>query len=652
MAREPAEGGLMARAPRRHGRWFDLLATVLIGLVVTGAALIPAATANSGEQTTIRGDVEIDGQRLAFFPVGFWVPGSGTLATGQTDVNGVFTLEVPLSRDGYAYAGTEPDAEQAVVESDGKQVVRGTIGAKAQSPVVSPLYQGWDAATARNLAGGSDRLHFRLQQAGRVSGTLPVAASKVRAVQVRRLDGSVVETPRPDSRGRWTSGPLVPGRYAVVLVPVAPLLPVAERIDVQAATTVRAALSAPVAGATVVGRVRASPSASLQSVPVLLEQDGEVVASTQTSSTGAYRFTGVAAGEYTVEVGRYPSATVSTPAPSAVPLPSPSPSASSGAASPTPTPSATPTPTPSASQLVLQPVERTSDLVQPVSTAVEVPDALGEVDVQSDTSAAGRLAGTVRGADGDPAQVVVEDAGSGRVLRVVDAASDGAWSAGGLTPGDRYTVWAVTTPQDATQARIGSTDGLATTSTTGVDVTVDRAAAVLRGTVAGATGGSVVIGDEGLLRRSSSIDSSGAYAVPGLVPGLYPVVVRASGVLAADPVAVTVTEDGAAQDLAAGPKAAGYRGWFISGGDGVSVVSGTATSEDDAIARLTSRGEDGRVRVDGLRPGTYSYDADSFAGTVPAVDGPWWFAAPTGTFTLNAGTATNAGPVVLHVRAR
>ncbi|MFD1720110.1 SdrD B-like domain-containing protein [Amnibacterium endophyticum] len=637
----------MARARRRHGRWFDLLATVLIGLVVTGAALIPAATANSGEQTTIRGDVSIGDQRLAFFPVGFWVPGSGAIQRGQTDANGVFTLEIPTSRDGYVYAGTEPDAERAVIEADGRQVVRGTIGAKVQRPIASPLYQGWDAATARNLAGGADRLHFRLQQAGRIGGTLPVAASKVRAVQVRRLDGSVVQTPKPDGRGRWRSEPLAPGRYAVALVPVAPLLPVSVQVDVVAEQTVRADPPAPVTGATVVGTVDATQGASVQAVPVLLERSGEVVASTTTSATGGYRFTGLAAGEYTVEIGRYPAAKVSTPSPSAVPAPLATPTAT-----PAPTASATPTPTPDPSAQVLEPAQRVSELVQPVETTVQVPETLGEVAVRSSAIPAGRLAGVVSGADGAPVQVVVEETGTGRVLRVAEAGTDGRWSAGGLAPGERYTVWAVTRPADATQARMGTTDGLATTSTTGVDVTIDRPAASLRGTVVGATGGSVAVGDPALLARSSTIDASGAYAVQGLVPGLLPVVTRARDLLPADPVAVQVVEDGAPQDLQPGPRPATYRGWFISGGDGVSIVSGTASSPEGAVVRFSSRAEDGRLQVGGLRPGVYTYDADSFEGTVPAIDGPWWFAAPTGSFTLNAGSTTNAGPVVLHVRAR
>ncbi len=639
----------MGQGRRSHGRWFDLAATVLIGLVVTGAALVPAATANSGETITIRGDVEVGGDRLPFFPVGFWVPDTGVVTTGRTDANGVFTLDVPITLDGYAYAGTTPDSDTAITASDGRLVVRGTIGAKAATPVVSPLYQGWDTATGRALAGGAKQLHFALQEAGRVGGTLPLPRSQVRAVQVRRLDGSVVQTPSVDGRGRWVSEPLVPGQYAVALVPRSPLLPVAVQVTVQADETVRAALPAPVTGAVVNGRVASDPGTDLSDLPVLLEQDDRIVARTTTDDSGGYRFTGLAAGDYSVEVGRYEaSQDAADAAPVQVPIPG-------RTASSTPTPTATgatPTPSPQPSSRVLEPVEQVADAVRPSTTPVTVSEGLGEVAVTSDAVAAGRIGGVVSGADGSAVQVVVEDSSTGQVLRTVDTDAQGRYSVGGLQQGEQYTVWAVTRPSDPTQARMGSTDGLATAATRGVDVVIDRAAASLRGTVSGAAGGSVAVGDASLLTRSGAIDASGAYAVQGLVPGLFPAVVRVSGRLDSDRVAVGVTEAGQPQDLQRGPEAAEYQGWFISAGDGVPIVSGTATSGSGDVVEFGPRADDGIVRKTGLRPGTYTYDEDSFTGTVPALDGPWWFDAPQGAFVLNDGAKTDVGPVVLHVRAR
>lgn len=641
----------MARQGQRHGRWFDLLATVLIGLVVTGAALVPAMTASSGGTTTLRGDVTLDGRRLAFFPVGFWASGDGAdggvLTSTRTDANGVFTLDVPSTRDGYAFAGTAPDSSRALLRFDGQSVVRGTIGAKVASPVASPLYQGWDPASARGIAGGADRIRFRLQRAGRVGGTLPIPARQVRAVQVRRLDGSVVETPRPDARGRWVSGDLVPGRYAVALVPVAPLLPVAVQADIASAATARAALPAPQSGATVDGLVRTASGGSVQGVPVLLEQGGEVLAATTADRSGAYRFTAVAAGQYTVEVGRFAEVGSARPSPAEVevPIPGRSPSPDPTASSPAPTSS------PSAEAQAVLPFERTADAVLPADTEVIVPDGLGQVSVVSDAPTAARLSGTVRGADGEPVQVVVEEAGTGRVLRVADADDAGRWSVGGLVPGAQLTVWAVTRPSDPTQARMGRADGVAQRTPAGVDVVIDRGAAALQGTVPGADGGTVVVGDRNLLQGTSQVDASGAYAVQALVPGLYPAVVQSPGRLSSAPVTVRVQQDGGPQDLQRGPRSASFKGWFISGGDGAPLVAGIAVSGDGSTVRF-ARAEQGRVLVDGLRPGTYAYDAGSFSGTVPAIDGPWWFDAPQGTFALNDGQVTNVGPIVLHVRAR
>ena len=105
----------------RHGRGFDLLAMLAIGVVIVAAALLPAVTANSGETTTVRGDVTVHGQPLAFFPVGFWTT-AGTVAHTVTDASGGFTFDVSATIDGYAYAGTAPDAQrtgdQKVREND------------------------------------------------------------------------------------------------------------------------------------------------------------------------------------------------------------------------------------------------------------------------------------------------------------------------------------------------------------------------------------------------------------------------------------------------------------------------------------------------------------------------------------------------------
>ncbi|MDQ1531780.1 MAG: hypothetical protein QOE37_1885, partial [Microbacteriaceae bacterium] len=95
-----------------------------------------------------------------------------------------------------------------------------------------------------------------------------------------------------------------------------------------------------------------------------------------------------------------------------------------------------------------------------------------------------------------------------------------------------------------------------------------------------------------------------------------------------------------------------YKAWFISGGAGVEHVSGTASSPTGDVLRIGPELPGGNATVTGLTPGVYTYDAGSFVGTAPTGDGPWWFGAPTGTFTLRAGATTDVGPVVLHAFAR
>lgn len=638
------------RAGARRGRWFDLVAMLAIGVVVVGAALIPAVTANSGGTITVRGDVTADGKPLAFFPVGFWSSTNGVQgATTRTDANGGFTIDVPATLDGFAFAGTAPDAPRAITTLDGQQYVRGIIGRKVPNPVATPLYQGWSSATGRNLSGGAAQIHFRLQRAGRIAGTAPIAADRIRAVQVRRLDGSVVQTLRLDARRRYRSAPLVPGGYAVALVPKAPELPVVTAVTVPRNGTVTAVLAAPTVGATVSGTVRTEDGDAGAGVPVLLLDAGAAVGTTTTTAGGAYRIAGVAGGDYTVEAGRYEALAARTPSAVQVPIP--------GATStPTPTPSAAATP--ATTDPALQPVERTSDAVLPGGTAVAVPATLGDVVAPVSVVAAGRISGTVTrpepaasGVASARIRIVVEEPTTHRIIRTTTAAADGGYSIGGVEQGEQYEVWAVTEPEDPTLALMGRTSALATASTTQVDITLDQQAVTLRGTVTGVSGGTVTAGGDALLQRSAPIDESGAYAIQGLVPGAYPVVVASPGRVDAPAVAVSVNPEQAPVDLQPGERPATFTGWFIAGGAGVGLVSGTASSPIGDTIRFGPVTRGGHVTIRGLAPGTYEYD-DAFQGTVPTLDGPWFYLAPTGSFGLSGDTATDVGPIVLHVRAR
>jgi hypothetical protein len=190
----------------------------------------------------------------------------------------------------------------------------------------------------------------------------------------------------------------------------------------------------------------------------------------------------------------------------------------------------------------------------------------------------------------------------------------------------------------------------ATTAAT-ADVVITEPALTLNGTVSDATGGRVVAGDTALLRRSGSIDESGAYALQGLVPGAYPVVVAASGRVASQPVAVVASSTDPIIDLQAGPKAATFKGWFISSGAGVPAITGRAVNASGDVVRFGPSTDEGHVEIPKLVPGTYEYDADSFRGSVPALDGPWFFLPPKGTFSLSDGATTDVLAIVLLTRA-
>ncbi|RIX28783.1 carboxypeptidase-like regulatory domain-containing protein [Amnibacterium setariae] len=641
------------RVRRPRGRGFDLLAMLGIGVVIVAAALLPAVTANSGETTTVRGDVTVNGQPVPFFPVGFWTTSGGTVSRTTTDATGSFTFDVSATLDGYAYAGTAPDSLHTILERDGRAIVRGVISASPAGNAPSPMYQGRPLATARSLSGGAAEVHIKLQEAGRITGTSPVPASGVTALQVRRADNSVVQTLRLDSRGRFRSGLLAPGQYGVVLVPKAPGLPVVGNAIVPSGGTTTVTLSQPVTGATVSGTVRTSTGAVGAGVPVLLEQDDEVLATTRTSDKGAWSFTGVAAGEYAVEVGRFDEPATTGAAAIEVPIPgatsTPTPTASTASPSPAVTPDTPET-------AAIAPVERTADSVVPETFSVTVPDVLGDVGVATEVEAAGRIAGRVT--DPDPAaggtsagvRVVVEET-SGRIVRAATASSDGRYSVGGLEPGRSYRIYAVTEPEDPSLARMGEAVTVAGTTATTADVVITQPAVTLSGTVANGTSGRVQVGDAALLQRAATIAASSAYTVEGLVPGAYPVVVDAGTRTASQPVGVIVRSGQNAVDLQAGPNPAVFKGWFISSGAGVPEITGKADGPNGAAVRFGPRTNGGRVEIPGLVPGTYEYDADSFRGSAPAVDGPWFYLPPTGTFTLSDGATTDVQAIVLHVRA-
>ena len=317
----------------RSRRLFDLVAMLAIGFVIVAAALVPAITANVGGTETVRGDVTASSRPVAFIPVGFWSPQDGVLSRATTDSNGRFTLDLPSNVDGYAYAGTAPDSFLSITDVGGEQLVRGVIGSTPTKPITSPLYQGHPTATAKTLGGGKD-LHFILQAPGRVQGTSPLHGSAVRAAQLRRLDGSVVQTLQLDRSGRFRSEPVVPGTYAVAVVAKSTYLPEAVQADVQAGATTTVTLPQPERGGTIRGVLISNARPVTTGLPVILSRDGQQLAVTTSGSTGVYSFDAVPTGTYQVTIGRYPDST-SNRSVTAQPIPLPG-----TTTSPTPSPDA------------------------------------------------------------------------------------------------------------------------------------------------------------------------------------------------------------------------------------------------------------------------------------------------------------------------
>jgi hypothetical protein len=208
----------------------------------------------------------------------------------------------------------------------------------------------------------------------------------------------------------------------------------------------------------------------------------------------------------------------------------------------------------------------------------------------------------------------------------------------------------VSRPSDLAVATYAAGSAVATQAGTRVDLVLTNPALTLTGRISGATGGSVTVGDATTLTRSTTADSTGGFTVAGLVPAAYPVTVTAPGRLVSTPVALDVTST-TDQDLSPGPRPATYKAWFISGGAGIPRVLGAATTSAGVRMSIRPPGRNGHVTVPEQRPGDYSYDPTSFLGLVPCSDGPWWFAPPTGTFTLREGATTDVGPVVLHVKS-
>lgn len=646
----------------------DIAAIVAIGAVIVGAGLVPALTASAGTTAPIEGVVHADGREVAGIRVGFWSANAGVIAATRTSTTGRFQLPLPSTTDGYLFAGTDPDSPTTVTTVGAQAYVRGLLGATETSPYASPLYQGYTAATPAHLLGGA-AIDLKIQRAGRITGTdsAPRAAS-ARPLAVRRLDGSLVQRLGVDSRNRFASEPLAPGRYTVVADRPSPDVPGRVQVTIRSGQTVTAALPAPAPGATLGGQLTSSGAPIDTPVPVLLVRAGVLVARTMSDSTGGYSFAGLDSGVYEVDFGRYqlpppgrsPDAASPTTAPTQQ---TPTPVSSDSSSTPTSTPTS---PTSAPADSAPTDVSQTSDDYLPAVATATVTAVRSDVHLDQDLVAAGTVTGAVAGVAG-AATVIAEDSVTHALLRTgTSNPSTGRFQLGGLPNGGQVDVYAVDDPADLATARYGTTtvtaeasaDSAATGSATAEPATAEPAAdagtitldtptLTVSGTVNDTTAGTVASGPDNPGVRTASIGTTGAYTLQGLVPGLYPLIVRDRTHLPSSPVTVDVRQSGV-QNLSHGVAPATLKAWFISGGAGVVEVSGHAVTPAGDIARIGPRTDKGHVTVTGLAPGTYTFDGPSFLGLVLAHDGPWWFGAPRGSFTLRPGTTTYIGPVQLH----
>jgi hypothetical protein len=580
----------------------------------------PTTSAAASSTTTVHGTVRSGSSALVGARVGFWSRTGHTIVTATTGTGGAFTLRVPSGIRGFVYAGVKPDATKAVFSVGGRSYVRGIVGATQATATSYRLYQGHASATAANLAGGA-ALRFDLQKPGRIRvdgrSYLRSKDGSLGTVELLRLNGGRADLPIPDSAGVFTSGPLVPGAYKIYSFPVTPYLPRTIPVTVRAGATTTISPSF-LSGATVRGIVTSGGRPAV-GVPVLVVQGASVRRSAVTDSKGHYAMSVLAPGDYGLRIGYNVQ------------------------------------PNPVDLEPDFDAAPPTSDDFLPTTRVFSVGAARAPVTVDASVLPAGHVSGTVAGLGGaEFGRVWLEDATHAIVrTRGTGPAPARAYRLGGLVPGKTYTVYS------ATDSKYGTATFTAIAGTVRRSVTVNKATLTLRGVAAGAARGTVSLNAQGpalpRFGRGGKVDTANHYVVRGLLPAAYTVRVTPADLrvrLASRAQRLTLTAS-ISKDLAAGPRPGVYTARFVSGAAPVTTGNselGGASSAAGGRATF-STGADGRARIDTLQPGVYRYQP-TWPFAVPAIDGPWWFGAPSGGFTISSGRTTDVGTVALHVHAR
>ncbi|MEV6316779.1 MFS transporter [Streptomyces sp. NPDC051776] len=290
----PASGSAPAAAEPRIPSW----------VAAQSAATVSASAQNAATVSASAGDGAAGG-RPGTAVRGFVRSGDGTpvprAAVTLISLDGrQLGRSVAHADGGYALDAPGPGSYVLIASADGHQPQAATI-------VVGDEPLGYDLALS-----GTSGLAGTVRSA---SGGGPVAGAMVVVTDVR---GEVMATERTGEGGEFGFAELVPGTFTVA-VNASGFRPLALPVEVggQGVTRIEARLRS---GSVVRGTVRAAAGRPLADARVtLLDAAGNVVATSTTGEDGAYAFTDLDEGEYTLIATGYPPAaspvTVSGPGP-------------------------------------------------------------------------------------------------------------------------------------------------------------------------------------------------------------------------------------------------------------------------------------------------------------------------------------------------
>ncbi|MFI6033376.1 MFS transporter [Streptomyces sp. NPDC051315] len=277
---------------RDRGTGAPKTATTEVPEQAVGAAVaIPLARAVAELVATVPGLTD-DGPAGGGHPVRGRVRGAEEVPVGGAVVTLVSTAGRQLGR---SVAGS--DGSYAV-ETPGQGTYVLIASADGHQPQATTVVVGAEPVTYDVLLTGSSGLAGVVRSA---ESGVPVAGAVVIVTDVR---GDVLTTVRTDGSGEFAVGDLVPG--AVTLAVSSPKhRPLARSVEIGATGITRVDVELR-PGAQVRGTVRGAGAPLGDARVTLVDAAGNVVASTTTGSDGAYAFSDLDGGQYTVIATGYP----------------------------------------------------------------------------------------------------------------------------------------------------------------------------------------------------------------------------------------------------------------------------------------------------------------------------------------------------------